>query len=186
MKSIYADPSARSPARIDNPQQFRIRDDLQSSYEDVYTPQVLTALAAMARFNGEQKALMAKRSTRRLRRFRNQEKIGFLNPDSIIPRTQIKVRDAREGKFEGAEIPADLQRQWIQGTGPAAKPNASLESSIRNVAYALLSGADGWMFDGEDALGQINTMSLDNQRNLKLAIHRDPVFLEAAAKSPER
>ncbi|WP_246859567.1 hypothetical protein [Spirosoma sp. KCTC 42546] len=74
----------------------------------------------------------------------------------------------------------DLQRQWIQGTGPAAKPNAPLESSIRNVAYALLSGADGWMFDGEDALGQIATMSLDNQRNLKLAIHKDPLFLAVA------
>ena len=45
-----------------------------------------------------------------------------------------------------------------------------MDKSIRNVAYALLSGADGWMFDGEDALGQISTMSLDNQRNLKLAI----------------
>jgi malate synthase len=56
----------------------------------------------------------------------------------------------------------------------------SIGKSIRNVAYALLSGADGWMFDGEDALGQLSTMSLDNQRNLKLAIHRDPVFLEAA------
>ena len=77
-------------------------------------------------------------------------------------------------------IPHDLQRQWIQGTGPAAKPNASLENSIRNVAYALLSGADGWMFDGEDALGQIRTMSLDNQRNLKLAIHKDPVFMRTA------
>ena len=77
----------------------------------------------------------------------------FLDPESFIPRTKIKVQDARDGKFEGAVIPADLQRQWIQGTGPAAKPNASLESSIRNVAYALLSGADGWMFDGEDALG---------------------------------
>ena len=55
-----------------------------------------------------------------------------------------------------------------------------MRSSIRNVAYALLSGADGWMFDGEDALGQVSTMSLDNQRNLKLAIHRDPVFMKVA------
>ena len=37
------------------------------------------------------------------------------------------------------------------------------------------------MFDGEDALGQVSTMSLDNQRNLKLAIHRDAVFLKVAA-----
>ena len=36
------------------------------------------------------------------------------------------------------------------------------------------------MFDGEDALGQIATMSLDNQRNLKLAIERDPVFTTVA------
>ena len=36
------------------------------------------------------------------------------------------------------------------------------------------------MFDGEDALGQVQTMSLDNQRNLKLAIHRDPMFLKVA------
>jgi malate synthase len=36
------------------------------------------------------------------------------------------------------------------------------------------------MFDGEDALGQVSTMSLDNQRNLKLAIERSPVFLKAA------
>src|SRR5262249_54404253 len=48
------------------------------------------------------------------------------------------------------------------------------------VAYALLSGADGWMFDGEDALGQISSMSLENQRNLKLAVHRDPVFMRVA------
>jgi malate synthase len=36
------------------------------------------------------------------------------------------------------------------------------------------------MFDGEDALGQLSTMSLDNQRSLKLAVDRDPVFLRAA------
>ena|GEM_PF-1873413 len=55
-----------------------------------------------------------------------------------------------------------------------------MAASLRNVAYALLSGADGWMFDGEDALGQVDTMSLDSQRNLKLAITRDPAFLKVA------
>ena len=44
------------------------------------------------------------------------------------------------------------------------------------MAYALLSGADGWMFDGEDACGQINAMSLDNIRNLKYAINRDEIL----------
>src|SRR4030095_12312829 len=86
----------------------------------------------------------------------------------------------REGQFDGGAIPHDLQRQWVQGTGPAARPHAPLESSLRHVAFALLSGADGWMFDGEDALGQIETMSLDNQRNLKLAIDRSGVFMTVA------
>ncbi|MFC4874206.1 malate synthase [Negadavirga shengliensis] len=157
-----------------------IRDNLKESYQDVYTPEVLAALEVMADLNIEVKHLMDVRMRRRLERREKQKRIGFLDPETFIPGTQIKVKDAREGNFEGAVIPEDLKRQWIQGTGPGAKPNAPLENSIRNVAYALLSGADGWMFDGEDALGQIGTMSLDNQRNLKLAINRSPVFLKVA------
>ena len=41
-------------------------------------------------------------------------------------------------------------------------------------------GADGWMFDGEDALGQVDSMSLDNQRNLRLAFARDAAFMAVA------
>src|SRR5205809_362526 len=123
---------------------------------------------------------MAARIERRAARARRQQRIAFLDPQATIARTKIQVQAARAGDFMGAKIPNDLRRQWIQGTGPAAKPKAPVETSIRNVAYALLSGADGWMFDGEDALGQISTMSLDNQRNLKLAIHRDPVFTKVA------
>src|SRR5690554_1635329 len=157
-----------------------IRDNLGKIYQDIYSVEVLSALSALSYFNKDIKEIMVFRLKRRTERQQQKKRITFLDPESYIPRTKIKVQDAREGKFEGAVIPTDLQRQWIQGTGPAAKPNAPLENSIRNVAYALLSGADGWMFDGEDALGQINTMSLDNQRNLKLAIDKDPVFLKAA------
>ncbi len=159
---------------------LEIRNDLENSYPDVYTPEVVDALEFLARFNGDQKLLMARRIERRAERFRNRHRIRFMDPNDYIPRTNIKVQDARDGKFVGPEIPRDLRRQWIQGTGPAAKPNSPIEKSIRNVAYGLLSGADGWMFDGEDALGQITSMSLDNQRNLKLAIQKDPIFLKAA------
>ena len=159
---------------------IQIREGLQSDYSDVYTPAALAALEALAPFNQEQKAVMAERMERRAARARYRERIAFLDEDDCIPRTPIRVGEARRGEFIGSEIPADLRRQWIQGTGPACKPRSPVERSIRNVAYALLSGADGWMFDGEDALGQITTMSLDNQRNLSLAIRRDPVFLQAA------
>ena len=159
---------------------FIINGNTQQAYSDIYTPEALNALSSLSHFNKEIKEAMSARIKRRAERQEQKNKISFLNANDFIPRTKIKVQDARDGKFEGAVIPSDLQRQWIQGTGPAAKPNAPLESSIRNVAYALLSGADGWMFDGEDALGQIKTMSLDNQRNLKLAIKKDPVFLKVA------
>ena len=159
---------------------LEIRARLEREYDDVYTPEVLDALHALAGFNEQRRRLMRERIERRARRARGGERIGFLDPAATIAGTDIGVQAARDGNFAGSEIPHDLQRQWIQGTGPAAKPNAPVGRSIRNAAYALLSGADGWMFDGEDALGQITTMSLDNQRNLSLAIAGDDVFLAAA------
>src|SRR5262249_32053834 len=159
---------------------FEIRGNLESEYKDVFTGEAVDAREALAQFDAECKAVLAGRTARRAARFRNKERIKFLDPSATIRRTNINVQDARDGNFVGSEIPADLRRQWIQGTGPAAKPNSPVDKSIRNIAYALLSGADGWMFDGEDALGQISSMSLDNQRNLKLAIHRDPVFMKPA------
>ncbi len=159
---------------------LQVRANLESVYSDVLTPQVMEALEALAGLDADRQALMKARIERRNRRAKNKQRIAFLDPSATIGRTNINVQDARDGNFVGSAIPKDLQRQWIQGTGPAAKPNAPIENSIRNIAYALLSGADGWMFDGEDALGQISTMSLDNQRNLKLAIHRDPMFMKVA------
>ncbi len=158
----------------------QLRDNLATAYADVLTSEVRRVLDALAPLDAERRALMQARLDRRRRRQRQRERIAFLEPDALIGRTSTRVRDARAGQFAGSDIPGDLQRQWIQGTGPAARPGSPVEQSIRNVAYALLSGADGWMFDGEDALGQVSTMSLDNQRNLKLAIHGDAVFLNAA------
>ena len=161
---------------------LEIRGNLPTAYADVLTPQVVTALEELAPLDDDRKRVMSGRIDRRTARARKRQRIEFLDPESFIPGTRIKVQDARDGAFVGSEIPADLQRQWIQGTGPAARPNVPAATSIRNIAYALLSGADGWMFDGEDALGQVSTMSLDNQRCLKLAIHRDALFMTAAER----
>jgi malate synthase len=159
---------------------LEIRGNLQSIYPDVLSEDALTSLDALSHFDRDRKAVMATRIERRSARSRNRQRLAFLDPGATIPRTSLTVQEARDGQFAGGAIPPDLRRQWIQGTGPAAKPHALLPQSIRNVAYALLSGADGWMFDGEDALGQVSTMSLDNQRNLKLAIHRDHQFMSVA------
>jgi malate synthase len=163
-----------------NDQSIVVRNELKNKYSDIYGPEVMSALQVLLPINELIKDVMSKRNERRKSRFENRTRISFLNPDFIIPHVNLKVEDIREGKFIGEKIPSDLQRQWIQGTGPAARPNASVETNLRNVAYALLSGADGWMFDCEDALGQIKTMSLDHQRSLKLAIARDKLFLSTA------
>jgi malate synthase len=160
---------------------LQIRGTVTAGYGDVLTPAALAAIEALVAFDQARVELMRARSARRAERAATRTPIGFLDPSAVIPRTSISVADARAGRFDGSEIPPDLERQWIQGTGPAARPGAPVERSLRNVAYALLSGADGWMFDGEDALGQTSTMSLDNQRNLALALARAPVFLDIAA-----
>lgn len=164
---------------------LQIRGNLARQYADVYTPEALAALEFMAGFEPERQRLMGERLARRRKRIVNRQAITFLDPAATIPGTDIRVRDARDGRFVGSAIPHDLRRQWLQGTGPAAKPGAPVASSLRNVAHALLSGADGWMFDGEDALGQVGTMSLDNQRSLKLAFAADPLFLQVASEVAE-
>jgi malate synthase len=156
------------------------RGGLRTQYSDVLSPQAMETLDALAGFEPARQELMRARIARRAGRARNRERIFFLDPKAEIAGTRLTVQLARDGAFVGSEIPRDLRRQWIQGTGPAARPDTPVDKSLRNVAYALLSGADGWMFDGEDALGQVSTMSLDNQRNLKLAIRRDPLFLKVA------
>src|SRR6202795_5340590 len=153
------------------------RNSVLKAYPEVYTPAALEALEVLTPLNHDRREVMARRIARRLTRERGRQRIAFLDPQALIPRTGIRVQDARDGNFDGSEIPADLMRQWIQGTGPATRPRASTESGLRNIAYALLSGADGWMFDGEDALGQVDTMAPANQRTPRLAIARNPRFL---------
>ena len=173
-------PGSLDPSRPGS--QLALRPGLREAYPDLFVPDVLSALEALAPIDTARRTLMSARNHRRADRARQRTPMTFLNPDSTIPGTGIRVRDARGGRFVGGEIPPSLRRQWIQGTGPGTRPGAPPETGLRNVAYALLSGADGWMFDGEDALGQRSTMSLDNQRNLKLAIDRDPLFLEVAER----
>ncbi len=159
---------------------LEVRGNLLHTHADVLTPPAMDAMSVLGPLETQRRELMAERLRRRQARAQGRLPIAFPSPDSTIPGTDLPVRDARAGQFTGGDIPADLRRQWIQGTGPATRPRASLEAGLRNVAYALLSGADGWMFDGEDALGQTEAMALDNQRNLRLAFAMDPVFLRVA------
>src|SRR4051812_47716179 len=99
------------------PAALEIRANVEAAYPDVFTSDVLDALTALAPLDADRRGVMGARIARRAARARNQERIAFLPPETIIPRTRIRVQDARDGNFVGSDIPADLGRQWIQGTG---------------------------------------------------------------------
>src|SRR5947209_13596354 len=104
-----------------------IRGNLANAYADVFTPEAVAALEALAGLDADRKALMAARVERRAARARHRQRITFLDPKATIGRTRLEVEDARAGAFVGTAIPRDLERQWIQGTGPAARPKAAVE-----------------------------------------------------------
>ena len=82
----------------------------------------------------------------------------------------------RMWQFSGPEIPRPSPAMDPE-RGEAERPRH--EHPERGVR--ALSGADGWMFDGEDALSQISTMSLDNQEP-EAGLRGRPQFLDVAAE----
>src|ERR1043166_3965154 len=96
---------------------LEIRGNLESAYADVYTPEAVAALEALAGLDAERKALMAARIASRTERARLGQRLTFLDPQSTIGRTRITVQDARAGRFIGSDIPRALRRQGIQGPG---------------------------------------------------------------------
>ena len=122
------------------------------------------------------------RARRRLERARHGLPVAFPDPGDADPGTALAGRGRARRPVPGRRHPGRPPPPVDpgHGPGPGRAPRSSVEAGLRNVAYALLSGADGWMFDGEDALGQVDTMSLDNQRNLRLAFAMDPRFLAVA------
>src|SRR5262245_65826147 len=96
---------------------LEFQGNLEKDYADVYTPEAMAALDALASLDADRKAVRAARIERRAARARNKQRIDFLDPSATIARTKLKVQDTRAGAFTGTAIPQDLQRQWIQGTG---------------------------------------------------------------------
>src|SRR5205814_10395637 len=74
------------------------RDSVLKAYAEVYTPAALEALEVLAPLNRDQHELMARRIARRLTRERCRQRIAFLDPQALIPRTGIRVQDAQIGR----------------------------------------------------------------------------------------
>jgi malate synthase len=199
--AVYDVPQSEDEALVSFREDARLPGgNIGSAYADILNARTLEILDQLAPLSEKLAELRRKREASYVYRQENGIDLNFLpetnedGSDVLIPGTNITVKDARAGNFEGSDVPADLQRQWIQLTGPAAKSpqdkvkkdgtplswEEAKRADLRNVVHALLSGADGMMFDGEDALGQLETMSLDNVRALVTAYQKDPIFWEVA------
>ena len=134
---------------------LQVRGNLESVYTDVFTPEAIAALEALAGFDADRKAVMQVASSDGRR--------GLATGSGSLSSTRRPTFRARTSRFRmratallpAARFPRTSSASGFRAPVPPPSRNASIENSIRNVAYALLSGADGWMFDGEDALGQI-------------------------------
>ncbi len=112
---------------------MEVKGEIKPGYERVLTKDALQFVADIARtFDRTRQALLAKRETRQV-----EWDAGAL-PDFLPETKQI-----REGDWKIAGVPDDLQKRWVELTGPTER---------KMVINALNSGADVFMTDFEDAL----------------------------------
>jgi hypothetical protein len=100
---------------------FEFKKGVPQRYADLYTADAVKALTTVSGFEQGRQTLKQARYVRRTAQARHSQRIQFLNPDSEIRGTRIKVRAARAGNFEGSDIPVDLRCQWIHGTEEAQR-----------------------------------------------------------------
>ncbi len=118
---------------IQVPEGMDIKGQIKPGYEHVLTKDALQFVADIARkFDHTRQELLKTRETRQAK-----WDAGAL-PD-FLPGT----KEIRDGDWKIAGVPDDLQKRWVELTGPTER---------KMVINALNSGADVFMTDFEDAL----------------------------------
>jgi len=125
--------SSTEHANAEMPEGIEVRGEMKPGYERVLTPDALRFVADIARkFETARSELLSARETRQAK-----WDAGAL-PD-FLPET----KEIRDGGWKIAGVPDDLQKRWVELTGP---------TEPKMVINALNSGADVFMTDFEDAL----------------------------------
>jgi malate synthase len=130
----------------------------------VLTPAAMTFVAELhRRFNPRRLELLARRAERQ-KRFDEGELPDFL------PGT----KSVRESEFAVAPAPSDLQKRWVEITGPVER---------KMMINALNSGASVFMADFEDSLSPTWQNVVEGQVNLMDAVRRTIAFTSPEGKS---
>ncbi len=113
-------------------------------------------------FNPRRQELLARRAERQ-KRFDAGELLDFL------PETKA----VREADWKVAPTPPDLQKRWVEITGPVER---------KMMINALNSGASVFMADFEDSLAPSWTNVVQGQQNLRDAVRRTIAFSSPEGK----
>ncbi len=138
------------------------RGERTQRFEEVLTPEALRFLASLEReFGRPRDQLLRRRVERReelnARSIRDGSLLDFLPDTSGI----------RAAAWQVAEAPRDLQRRWVEITGPTDR---------KMIINALNSGADTFMADFEDANSPTWSNMVEGQANLIDAVARTIEF----------
>jgi malate synthase len=145
--------STQAPPR----QTIEIRGATPPPYEAILTPEALIFVAELQRrFNARRVELLALRAERQARLDKGEL------PD-FLPQTEA----IRQGEWQVAATPADLQDRRVEITGPCDR---------KMMINALNSGAKVFMADMEDAQSPTWANMLEGQINLRDAARREIRF----------
>jgi malate synthase len=126
---------------------------MQPGFAQILSEEALAFVADLhRRFNPRRENLLAARAERQAR-LDAGEVPGFLAETAHI----------RNGSWQVAPTPADLQQRWVEITGPVDR---------KMIINALNCGADVFMADLEDANSPTWTNCIEGQINLYDAVRR--------------
>jgi malate synthase len=138
---------------IEMPRGLELLGPVSDEQAQILNPEALAFFAELQReFNPRRLELLRERKTR-------QAAIDQGEMPHFLPET----RAIRESAWKVDPVPPDLQKRWVEITGPVDR---------KMVINALNSGADCYMADFEDAHSPIWEATLDGQINVRDAVRR--------------
>ena len=148
------------------PSEIDVMAPVTPDYQEVLTPEAMHFLADLER---------AHRSRRR-ELLQKREEIQAAIDAGDLPHFPAETREIREGEWQVAPIPDDLQKRWVEITGPTDR---------KMMINALNSGADVFMADFEDANSPTWENMVEGQINLIDAVAGTIAFTSPDGKQYE-
>ncbi len=135
------------------PNDIEITVPLTVEFQKVLAPEVMQFLADLERAHRD----------RRRELLQKREEVQVAIDAGDLPDFPTETREIREGSWQVAPIPDDLQKRWVEITGPTDR---------KMMINALNSGADVFMADFEDANSPTWENMVRGQINLIDAVKR--------------